>query len=310
MEQANAIFFLAAVLCIGLAATVILYIRYKEKATFRIMNDMMDRAINNTFSEATYNETCLSALECKLNRFLTISKSSEQNMSEERAKIKELVSDISHQTKTPVSNILLYAQLLQEQEGLPEQSQRLAGEITAQSEKLSFLIQALLKISRLETGIISVNPEISSVKELIEKSIRVIKEKADGKSLSLHLSCEEDLQACFDAKWTEEAVVNILDNSVKYTPAGGTIAVKTAIYELFTRIDIADNGAGIEKEELNRIFQRFYRSPKVSRYEGVGIGLYLAREIITTEGGYIKVTSEPQKGSVFSVFLPNREERA
>ncbi len=286
------------------AAAIYSVFRLREKATFGIMNDMLDSAINNAYQEASYDETRLSALENKLNRFLTMSKFSELNISEERNRIKELVSDISHQTKTPLSNILLYAQLLNEQQGLPEHIRPLTAEIAAQSEKLSFLIQALIKASRLETGIIRVSPGTSNVKELIVNSVNIIKEKADRKSISLTLSCGEDLRARFDMKWTEEAVANILDNAVKYTSPGGAVTVSATAYELFIRIDIADTGIGIAEEEINLIFKRFYRSPAVSRYEGVGIGLYLARQVLAAQGGYIKVKSEPGKGSAFSLFLP------
>ncbi|SFH00314.1 Histidine kinase-, DNA gyrase B-, and HSP90-like ATPase [Desulfotomaculum arcticum] len=192
---------------------------------------------------------------------------------------------------------------------MPEQARKLVNEIASQSGKLSFLIQALVKTSRLETGIISVNPQPSSVAELITTSVHAIKTKADEKNITLNIKFNRNIETCFDLKWTEEAMINILDNAVKYTPTGGTISISTTGYELFTRINIEDNGIGIEKGEVNRIFQRFYRSPKVSRYEGVGIGLYLAREIITAGGGYIKVASEPGKGSVFWVFLPNSKEK-
>ncbi|WP_337833521.1 sensor histidine kinase [Desulfotruncus arcticus] len=144
---------------------------------------------------------------------------------------------------------------------------------------------------------------------MITTSVHAIKTKADEKNITLNIKFNRNIETCFDLKWTEEAMINILDNAVKYTPTGGTISISTTGYELFTRINIEDNGIGIEKGEVNRIFQRFYRSPKVSRYEGVGIGLYLAREIITAGGGYIKVASEPGKGSVFWVFLPNSKEK-
>lgn len=296
---------LLSAIVVFIAAVAIYYVfRRRERETFDIISDMLDSAINNAYSDSTYDETRLSALESKLNRFLTMSKSSELNISEERNRIKELVSDISHQTKTPLSNILLYAQLLNEQQGLPEHLRPLTAEIAVQSEKLSFLIQALVKASRLETGIISVSPGTSPVKELMVNSANIIKEKADRKSISLTLSCGEDLRARFDMKWTEEAVANILDNAVKYTPPGGAVTVSATPYELFTRIDITDTGIGIAEDEINLIFKRFYRSPAVSRYEGVGIGLYLARQVLAAQGGYIKVKSEPGKGSCFSLFLP------
>ena len=112
------------------------------------------------------------------------------------------------------------------------------------------------------------------------------------------------LSACFDPKWTAEALYNIMDNAIKYTPQGGKVRVTVQAYELFCRIDISDTGIGISEDEIPKIFSRFYRSSAVSQEEGVGIGLYLSREIITMQGGYIKVSSEPDKGSCFSVFLP------
>ena len=113
---------------------------------------------------------------------------------------------------------------------------------------------------------------------------------------------QTDAAANFDAKWTAEALGNIVDNSVKYTDHGG-IDITVKIYEMFVRIDVTDSGIGISEAEQAQIFSRFYRSEQVREQNGVGIGLYLAREIISHEGGYIKVISEPGKGSTFSVFL-------
>ncbi|OAB41460.1 sensor histidine kinase [Paenibacillus glacialis] len=283
----------------------VLYMRHREKTTIQRMNELLDSAINNTFSEPTYDETMISALESKLSRFLTLSKSSESNIAEERNRIKALVSDISHQTKTPISNIMMYAQLLQEQGELSEQSKSCVEEITIQSEKLSFLIQALVRTSRLETGLITVNPMQSSVAVLLMNAVDAVTKKAEENQITVNVTCDHNLQAFFDPKWTEEAIYNILDNGVKYTRAGGHIWISAVAYELFTRIDIEDNGIGIEEQDINNIFKRFYRSVHVNPYEGVGIGLYLTREIVSVEGGYIKVKSELGKGTVFSVFLPN-----
>ena len=112
--------------------------------------------------------------------------------------------------------------------------------------------------------------------------------------------------ACFDVKWTTEAIENIVDNAIKYTPEGGDITLAVTSYELFLRIDIADTGIGIAESEYADIFKRFYRSQAVNTIEGVGIGLYLARQIITGQGGYIKVTSTLGQGTTFSVFLPHK----
>ena len=123
MEIINVALYITAIISILISVISFLYIRKKEKSNFQIMDKMLDSAINNSFNPTTYDETRLSSLASKLNRFLIISNSSRKNIDEERTKIKELVSDISHQTKTPIANILLYAQLLQEQNGLSEQAQ-------------------------------------------------------------------------------------------------------------------------------------------------------------------------------------------
>ena len=129
---------------------------------------------------------------------------------------------------------------------------------------------------------------------------------AGQKNVSFRVDIPLDPVAFFDFKWTLEALANIVENAIKYTPPGGLVTVSTREYEMFVCIDITDNGIGMSEEETAKIFTRFYRSPHVYEEKGVGIGLYLAREIVSKEGGYIKVSSELSKGSVFSVFLPKQ----
>ena len=126
--------------------------------------------------------------------------------------------------------------------------------------------------------------------------------KAKEKGLILNLE-ETTVVACFDMKWTTEAVCNLVDNAIKYTKQG-SVSISATAYEMFARIDICDTGIGIAEEEQPKIFSRFYRSENALDSEGVGIGLYLAREIVTSEGGYIKVSPWKEKGTTFSIFLP------
>ena len=123
------------------------------------------------------------------------------------------------------------------------------------------------------------------------------------KDITLELF-DTDLHVMCDTKWTVEALGNIVDNAIKYTACGEVVQIKAERYSFFVKIDITDDGIGIEKEEIPKIFGRFYRSLSVADQPGVGIGLFLAREIIQAQKGYIKVTSEREKGSTFSVFLP------
>lgn len=267
------------------------------------MRIMLEAAIDGSFKEQYYDETKLSALENRMARYLLECSVTSIRHQQEKDRIKELISDISHQTKTPIANILLYAELLSEQNHSNEENVCIKA-LSEQADKLNFLIQTLVKLSRLETGIITVSPVKESIRELINTVIEQIKPKAEEKEITIVTDDVDDAFAMFDLKWTMEALYNIVDNAVKYTEKHKSITIKTQVYELFLRIDIIDEGFGIAKEEQNKIFSRFYRSPKVSQIEGIGIGLYLSREIITQEGGYIKVSSDGCHGSIFSVFLP------
>lgn len=279
----------------------------RERKLIRSLNKMLDSAIDGSFTESRFDESVLSAFESRFNQYLCSCTVSAKNLSQEKDKIKELIADISHQTKTPIANILLYAQLLSEQK-LPDESKDCVVALSTQAEKLSFLIASLIKTSRLEAGIITLNPKKRQVNALLQSVKRQITPKAERKQIKL-LFTESSEFAIFDEKWTAEALYNLVDNGVKYTPEQGEIHISVTPYQLFLRIDIKDTGIGIAEEEQANIFSRFYRSKTVNETEGVGIGLYLAREIISGEGGYIKVKSTLGKGSMFSVFLPMESEK-
>ena len=218
-----------------------------------------------------------------------------------RGSIKTLISDISHQTKTPVSNILLYTQLLKEAPESGGSPEELVAQIEEQTEKLCFLLDALIKASRLENGIVQVAPRKNSVRALLEALDFADAAKRRGVRFFVEDGPQED--AVFDFKWTLEALSNLVDNAVKYTPAGGAVTVRAKAYEMFVCIDVADSGIGITEEESAKIFTRFYRSPRVCDEKGVGIGLYVAREIVRQQGGYIRVRPRDGGGAVFSMFL-------
>lgn len=271
--------------------------------TLKRLDEMLTEAMNGTFEESRYDETELSRLESRWKQYLTTSRMSMEKNQAEREKIKTLVSDISHQTKTPLANILLYAELLEEKAQDPEEKE-LARQILAQTSKLEFLIQSLVKMSRLETEVLAVEPVISSVKPLVEQALKQIQPRAKANEIEVYTSeIGEKIKASYDRKWTLEALCNILDNAVKYSPKGSSIAVEVIEYEFYVCINVRDQGIGIPEEERAQIFGRFYRGSQVQQEEGVGIGLYLAREILQRENGYIKVESKPGEGSIFSLFL-------
>lgn len=225
----------------------------------------------------------------------------------EQAAVKALVADISHQTRTPISNLLLYASLLLESD-LPPQQREQARAVMAQGEKLSFLIKALVKASRLETGIVVPVPSLHSVRVLLEDVAQQEEQAAQEKGIALRVR-PFDGAAAFDPRWTSEALGNVVNNAVKYTPAGGTVTLCAQMLDGFCRVDVADSGPGIPEAEQGEIFNRFYRGAGTRTAEGLGLGLYLARQILTLQGGYIKVSSTPGNGSTFSLYLPRELNR-
>ena len=280
--------------------SIIVY-RIRARRLYASLDRMLEKAMTGTLTETDFDESLYSALENKFFSYLTASETSANNVKEERTKIKELVSDISHQTKTPISNIMLYTELLSEQK-LPESGREYVTALASQATKLRFLIDSLVKMSRLESGVFTLVPKHASLASMFSQLQTQFALPAAQKGLSLTFQPTE-VSAVFDEKWTLEAVGNILDNAIKYTEQGG-ITITTESYELFCNISIADTGIGISEEELPKIFSRFHRSPDVHDESGIGIGLYLAREIISREGGYIKVDSSVGKGSVFHIYLP------
>lgn len=218
----------------------------------------------------------------------------EAKIQENYRNISSLVADIAHQSKTPLSSILMYTEMSEN-----------GDIIRAQTEKLKFLMESLTKLAKCEGGLIAENlsPKENSVKELLRHAIEANYASADAKNIEIRCDVPECLSAVFDLRWTAEAVGNILDNAVKYSPEGSVTAISACRYDMFVRIDIADQGDGIPEEELCNIWKRFYRGKNAVEQNGAGIGLYLTVNILNTEGGRVSVKS-CENGSVFSVFLP------
>lgn len=290
---------LAALLLLGL------WLWLDARRTVRRLDRMLSTAIDGGFGEESFDESAPSALESRMARFLNGSARSLRGVQRQRESIQRLLSDISHQTKTPLANLKLYSSLLMEEELTPRQREQ-AQVILQQSEKLSFLIETLVKLSRLETDVLVVTPKLQPLSPLLERAASQAKAAAEQKgiALQLHLQQQAEMKALYDLRWTAEALGNLLDNAVKYTPPGGCIQVSATQYELFCRIDVHDNGIGVAEEEQAQIFGRFYRGRQVREQEGLGIGLYLAREIAQKQGGYLKLSSRPGQGSTFSLYLP------
>ena len=252
------------------------------------------------------SETMLARICYRLSRLYQIMQENRRKVDEERRELQSLISDISHQVKTPVSNLKMAADTLLEKPVSEAERIDFIRGIFSQTDKLDFLFQVLVKTSRLETGVIQLEKKPGRLFDTVAQAMSGIVYAAEKKEITVSVDCSEDLTVSHDGKWTSEALFNLLDNAVKYTPAGGKIAVSVVLWEMYVEIKVTDTGKGISESNQAAIFRRFYREEEVHDQQGVGIGLYLAREIVTRQGGYIKVVSEPGKGSEFSIMLPTK----
>lgn len=250
-------------------------------------------------------DTMLDRVSHQLSRLYQMLQTNKEAIEEQKKELQGLVSDISHQVKTPATNLKMAAASLLEQELPRNQQMELLRSMNTQLDKLDFLMNAMVKSSRLETGVITLEKRPSSIYETLAIALGGIFMKAEEKNLDVTVDCPDDLILPHDSKWTAEALFNVLENAVKYMPAGGRIQVKVIMWEAYTKIEISDTGRGIPESQQAAIFKRFYREPEVHSIEGIGIGLYLTREIIAKQNGYMKVISSPGNGATFSIFLPN-----
>lgn len=308
--KAYSFFIMAVIFIILLLMTSISFLWFMRAEIVKF-SDKMCKLIDDAISDKqmvyfeTNKESLMSKLENRLKKLIDMINYQRQKNMDEQNNVKSLILDISHQVKTPIANISMYNATLMEREVTKEQEQKFLYNMESQISKLQWLMEALIKMSRLETGLICLNKTSSKIEETIAQAIGGIYLKAEEKNISVAIDCDRNIQLCHDKKWTIEAILNILENAIKYTQCGGAIKIEVKEFEMFTRINVKDNGMGIEKDDINNIFKRFYRGTEALDKEGVGVGLYLAREIISKQGGYIKVKSKKDIGSTFSIFLQN-----
>lgn len=267
-----------------------------------LLDDMI--SFNLEGVSRTDEDNLLYKIQHRISRLYDVMRENHNAVSKERTDLQELISDISHQVKTPIANLKMVNATLLEQSVPPEKQQEFLEAMKEQLDKLDFLMQFMIKTSRLETGVISLDVKQQTIYDTLAAALGGILLNAEHKKIDVTVECSESISAIHDKKWTSEALFNILDNAIKYTPMYGKVNIRVDRWEMYTKIDITDTGIGIPEKHQGTIFKRFYRENIVHDAPGVGLGLYLTREIITKQGGFIRVTSEVGCGSTFSVFLP------
>ncbi len=292
---------LAALLCL-----VGGYGIYKNRKTYRSVDKLLDCVLSREKIEISdVKEGELSALANKINRIQEVLEKQIERAEEEKEQVKSLVSNMSHQLKTPLANLSVYTEILSGRELEEKTKEEAAEKIGRQIDKLDWIISSLARMVKLEQNMIAFDAEGISIRKTILDAVDTVYEKLEKKGITLISEPYEDTLLYHNRRWTAEVFVNLLENAVKYTAQGGTIRIRVCPYEIYTEIQFADNGCGIREEEITDIFKRFYRSREVEHIEGSGIGLYLSNLILEKEKGYMTVRSVYGKGSCFSVFLQN-----
>lgn len=278
----------------------------KIRKTYRAIDRLLNCVLSQEQMEVSdVREGELSALANKVSRIQEVLGKQIDAAREEKEQVKGLVSNMSHQLKTPLANLSVYTEILSGRELDTDQKSEVAEKIRKQIDKLDWIIGSLTKMVKLEQGVIAFDAGENGIRETIAEAVDAVYEKVENKGVTLKVTDYENLLLYHNRKWTAEVLVNLLENAVKYTDPGGTIQIRVCPYEIYTEIQAADNGRGIREEEIPAIFRRFYRSREVEHIEGSGIGLYLSGLILEKEKGYMTVKSVYGKGSCFSVFLQN-----
>lgn len=229
-----------------------------------------------------------------------------EQLEKEENSTKSLISDISHQLKTPLSALRVSHELAQETDLSQEERTEFLKQEEQKIHKLEVLLEELVNLSRLESHIIQIKPERTGIKKTLTEAVNQVFMKAYSKSIKLQVDMDEDTDVYHDTKWTVEAISNVLDNAIKYSDVGTCVSISVHKLPNMILIDVEDEGIGIPTDELHKIFHRFFRGKNASSQvkEGAGIGLYLTRKILEEQGGTIVAKRKYQKGTVFRITLP------
>lgn len=304
---------LAFVLLLAAAAAGIwLYMRRKYIAYTEAVCGSIDDLLagKGTAGFRLDEDTLLSKTQMKLKYLNDITAAAARESERQKLEVQGVVSDISHQLKTPIANVVMYCDTAMNPALSGEERRRCMEVLKGQVAKLDFLVQSMIRMSRLEQNMITLRPEPTDLRQLMEDAAESVAVSAEKKHICMEVDCPEEAVLSCDEKWTLEALFNILDNAVKYSPEGSRIRICSERMEIYTKITVEDEGIGISPEHINDVCRRFFREEKAAKTEGLGIGLYLTREILSRETGYLKIRSKEGNGTAVSVYLLNAEPSA
>lgn len=298
-----------ATLCLGIMEIGLIYFMNKADDTFMSeivasLSEVLDILIELEAREVfpANEDTIVSKLQNQIVKLTRNLKKQNERETKEHENIKGLVSDLSHQLKVPMSNLRMYLDFLKNPNISEEERKEYISILEMTINRLNFLSESMIKVSRLESGLVHINQENKSINETILKAIKNAYAYAKQKGIVIKYEEEFKGEVCHDTNWTAEAIFNLLDNAIKYGDEGGVVVLSVRSLGTLVEISVQDSNDRILDEEANKIFGRFYRGKNSGIKDGVGIGLYLTREIITRQGGTVTLKSSDE-GNRFSILL-------
>ena len=295
----------AIIFCIAVAVACFRYVRKAHNSIDEVLDRVLAR--DEELRLMPTGEDRISKLTHKASRVMDMYISESAQSVEEKVVIQGFISDMSHQMKTTLSGISMYAEILLEGNVPLEEQQEFLERIKSGTDSLQWMMESLMKMSRLEVGAIQLSPSCQNIKQTISDAIEGVLASASKKNIGIEVAGFSDMPLHHDRRWTKEAIANVLENAVKYSHANGTIKISVEPLPLHTKIIITDHGIGIERNDRHLIFKRFYRGQNAKATEGAGLGLYLVTLIMEKQGGYVMVDSEIGKHTSFSLFLQNEK---
>lgn len=274
-----------------------------RKQLYLKANRVIFRYIDSDFSEhlPQNNEGAIFQFFSSVEQLATMLKSKNETEHKSKEFLKNTISDISHQLKTPLAALTMYQEIIADEPENAETVKEFSVKIGSSLNRMNQLIQSMLKITRLDSGNIVFEKSHCSISNLIAHSIRELTTRAENENKQIIVEKSPDEQLTCDMEWTGEAIGNIVKNALDHTVSGGVIHISWERTPAMVRISIADNGDGIAEEDIHHIFKRFYRSRHTLETSGIGLGLPLAKSIVEGQGGFLAVQSKLHRGTTFTL---------
>lgn len=288
-------------------ATTAIYFRRREQV-YEEAEGVISQYAENRFEKHLPAE-CTGALYQLFGGIEQLAQSLQaRNETEQKARtfLKNMVSNISHQLKTPLAALNMYMEIIMDEPGNEEAVKKFSRKSMQSLERMEQLIQALLQMARLDTGNIAFEKKPCLITEIVEQAVSDLLERAGREDKKILVQGRPEEIWCCDWEWTKEAVGNLVKNALDHTEAGGSIHIRWEESPAVFHLTVEDNGCGIAEEDIHHIFKQFYRSSTSGNRQGAGLGLSLAKAIVEGQGGSLSVESRPGEGSVFRIAFPRQ----